>query len=310
LGLTTYKKQKMIQLGTKIKEVCYKSKDYYDGLSYLLEKHPENFHLRSCYEGFSFKNLAQCITFDRHQTTSDLSEYLNRPRRFVAYSGTGDITGIMVTASFPEFYRYIDYENYFIIGAETVSDYSQFLKYVSTKNRAEIITFKNTQIKLIKSRFRVKNIHAWSIYSFGDKRVSNSRLAIRLMDRSDVKTIEHLPIKQSEELSPFRSLQFQLKGLRYKNYIVSYKDIDQFYIGIRPYCTGVYQIDYAITTTNNKLLPNAIAAVGKIVKDSGSKLIWRLRYNEFVKKKTLISKSGLIKSMEEKHLHLRQNKEV
>lgn len=302
-----YKKETIMTQAKKndIKEVQYRSKDYYSGLDFISENYPNNLHLRSCYEGISFMNLAQCIMFDKNQVIPNLNKYLKRPQRFVAVTASGKVTGVMITASLPEFHRYIDYENYFIIAAKKSSIYNRFLNCLSLGSKAEIVAFETKQVKSVKSRFCIKKIHKWSVFSYQGKESDQDFKDIRLMNDSDFKKVSCLSEKIPNELSPFRSLRFQLEGLPYKNFILSLKNEKQIFLGISAYSTGVYQINYLFgPSANNNSLSDAIKAIGKIVKDSGFELIWRLRDKDALEKKALVKQSGLIRLLNENHLHL------
>lgn len=289
-----------------IKEVPYNSKGYYLGLNYLTRNHPDNSHLRSCYEGVSFRNLAQCIMFDRGRKVIKLDRYLKRPQRFVLISTPGKITGVMVTTSLPEFYQEIEYEDYAAIDTETVSDYNQLLGRLSFTGKAEIVTFNDEQAQSVKSRFAVKKIHHWSIFAYRGGMISGVTANIKLMDNSDSGLAKRLSKGLPEESSPFRSLQFQLKGLPYENYVLSFNGGASVFVGVCPYSTGVCQLNYLVgSRTNNELLLIAIETIGRLVQDSGHELIWRLRKSDVLKNKALIKLSGLVELTKESHLHLR-----
>lgn len=288
-----------------IKEVAYDSRGYYLGLDYLTRNHPDNSHLRSCYEGVSFRNLAQCIMFDRGKKVLKLGRYLRRPQRFVLASTSGKIAGVMVTASLPEFYQEIEYEDYAVIGAETASDYDKFLSRLSFTGRAEIITFNAKQVQLVRSRFSIKKTHYWSVFAYWGKTSVNNTANIRLMSSGDFDLAKRLSERLPEESSPFRSLQFQLKGLLYKNYVLSLNDSTSVFAGVCPYSAGVCQLNYLVgSPADDKFLLTAIEAVGKLVKASGCELIWRLRKKDVLRNKVLIGRSGFVELMKESHLHL------
>lgn len=288
-----------------IKEVPYNSRNYYLGLDYLTRNHPDNSHLRSCYEGVSFRNLAQCIMFDRGGKVLKLDRYLKRPKRFVLISTSGEITGVMVTASLPEFYQEIEYEDYAVIGTETSSDYDKFLGYLSFDGRAEIVTFNAKQAQLVRARFSVKKTHYWSVLACRRKTSTDNTANIRLMDSDDSEMAKQLSKGLPEESSPFRSLQFQLKGLPYKNYILSFDDTTSVFIGVCPYSVGICQLNYlAGSSVNSDLLLAAIRVVAESAQASGCELIWRLRKKDVLRNKTLIKRSGLVELARESHLHL------
>jgi len=292
-----------------IKKISYRSRDYYLGLDYLIKNHPDNLHLRSCYEGVSFRNLAQCITFDRSKKVLKLDKYLKRPQRFVLVSTSGEMAGVMITASMPEFYQEIEYEDYAVIGTETSSDYDKFLDYLSFDDKAEIVTFDVKQDQSVRSRFSVKKTHYWSVFARKGELPAKNSVNIRLMNSDDSKITKRLSKELSEESSPFRSLQFQLKGLPHKNYVVSFGNSTSVFIGICPYSTGICQINYLVgSSVNDEILSISIGAVGKLVQDSGCELIWRLRKKDISKNKTLIKQSGFVELSEENHLHLKGGK--
>jgi len=286
-----------------IKEVAYNSRGYRSGLDYLLRNHPDNTHLLSCYEGISFRNLARCIMFDRSSKILKLDRYLERPRRFILVSTTGKIMGVMVTASMPEFYREIEYEDYAVIGAETDSSYNEFLGHLSFSGRAEIVTFNTKQDRMVRSRFRIRKTHCWSVFAYRDKKSASRPLEVRLMDSDDFEVARRLSDKLPEESSPFRSLKFQLKGLPYKNYALSSDDAVVF-AGVYPYSDGVYQLSYLLGSTDCVPLLSAIDTMGKLVKATGHRLIWRLRKSEVLRNRTLIKRSGFVELAKESHLHL------
>ena len=232
-----------------IKEVQYNSKGYYLGLDYLTRNHPDNSHLRSCYEGSSFRNLAQCIMFDRSSKVLRLGRYLKRPQRFVMISTSSEIIGVMVIASMHEFYQEIEYEDYAIIGTETLADYDKFLSYFSFDGRAEIVTFDANQAQLVKSKFTVKKIHHWSVFAYRVKTSVDNSVNIRLMNSGDFMVAKQLSKGLPEESSPFRSLQFQLNGLPYKNYVLSINDTTSVFIGVCPYSAGICKLNYLAGST-------------------------------------------------------------
>lgn len=289
-----------------MEEVTYGSRDYYLGLDYLTRNHPDNSHLKSCYEGVSFRNLARCIMFDKGKEILKLDEYFKRPQRFVLISTSGKITGVMVTASLPEFYQEIEYEDYATIDTETAVGYDQFLGCLSFTGKAEIVTFNDEQARLVKSRFAVKKIHNWSVFAYRGGMISGVPVDIKLMGDADLSLTKRLSKGLLEESSPFRSLQFQLKGLPYENYILSFNDGVSVFVGVCPYSTGVCQLNYLVgSQANNELLLIAIDTIGRSVQGSGCKLIWRLKKNDVLKNKALITQSGLVELTKERHLHLR-----
>ena len=288
-----------------IKEVPYNSRGYYLGLDYLTRNHPDNSHLRSCYEGVSFRNLARCIMFDRDTKVLKLDRYLKRPKRFVLVSTSGKITGVMVTASLPEFYQEIEYEDYAVIGTKTSSDYDKFLSFLSFDGRAEIVTFNAKQAQLVRSRFSVEKTHYWSVFASRGNAFTSNTTNVRLMNSDDFATAKQLSKELPEESSPFRSLQFQLKGLPYKNYVISFDDMISVFVGVCPYSTGVCQLNYiAGSSINSELLLAAIGVAIKSAQASGCELIWRLRKNDVLRNKMLIKRSGLVELVKESHLHL------
>lgn len=288
-----------------IKEVTYGSRDYYLGLDYLTRNHPDNSHLKSCYEGVSFRNLARCVMFDKGNGILKLDGYLKRPQRFVLISTSGEIAGVMVTASMPEFYQEIEYEDYAVIDTETAVSYDQFLGSLSFTGKAEIVTFNDKQVRLVKSRFAVKKIHNWSVFAYRGGMISGVPADIKLMDAADLGLAKRLSKGLPEESSPFRSLQFQLKGFPYKNYILSFNGGVSVFVGVCPYGTGVCQLNYLVgSQANNELLLVAIETIGRSVQSSGCELIWRLRRNDVLKNRTLIVRSGLVELIKERHLHL------
>jgi hypothetical protein len=289
-----------------IKEVPYNSKGYYLGLDYLTRNHPDNSHLRSCYEGVSFRNLAQCIMFDRGRKALGLDRYLKRPQRLVLISISGKITGVMVTASMPEFYQELEYEDYAVIGTETSSNYDKFLSHFSFDGRAEIVTFDVKQAQLVRSRFSVKKTHYWSVFAYRGKTSTDNSANIRLMDSGDFIAARQLSKGLPEESSPFRSLRFQLNGLPYQNYVLSLDGSSSVFVGVCPYSTRVCQLNYFVgSPVNDELLLTALETVGKLVQSSGCELIWRLRKKDVLKNKALIKRSGLVELAKESHLHLR-----
>ena len=72
----------------------------------------------------------------------------------------------MVTASMPEFYKEIKYEDYTVIVAVSSSNYDKFLSHLSFKNRAGIATFNRDQTQLVRSRFSVKKTRYWSVFAY------------------------------------------------------------------------------------------------------------------------------------------------
>lgn len=292
-----------------IEEVSYHSRGYYLGLDYLAKNHPDNLHLISCYKGVSFRNLARCIMFDRSKRVLKLDRYLRRPRRFVLFSTSGKITGVMVTASLPEFYHEIEYEDYVVIGTETAPDYDKFLSSLSFDGKAEIVTFDAEQARLVRSRFFIRKTHCWSVFAYPGKTLAGDFTNIRTMDAGDSDVAKRLAKRLPEESSPFRSLQFQLKGLLYKNYVLSPNGTTSVFIGLCPFSTGVYQINYLVgSSVDNAFLLVAIGAVAKLVKASGCELIWRLRRKDVLRSKSLIKRSGFVEVVKENHLHLGKTK--
>jgi hypothetical protein len=288
-----------------IKEVPYNSIGYYLGLDYLTRNHPDNSHLRSCYEGVSFRNLVQCITFDRGTKVFKLDRYLKRPKRFVLISTSGEITGVMVTASLPEFYQEIEYEDYVVIGTGTSSNYDKFLSHLSFDGKAEIVTFNAKHVQLVRSRFSVNKIHNWTVFSCKRKTSTDCSANIRLMNSGDFAVAQQLSKELPEESSPFRSLQFQLKGLPHKNYVLSFDDTTSVFIGVCPYSAGICQLNYlAGSSVSSDLLLAAIRVAIESAHASGCELIWRLRKNDVLKNKSLIKQSCLVELAKESHLHL------
>ena len=288
-----------------IKAVAYKSKNYYQGLDYLARNHPDNSHLLSCYEGTSFRDLARHVTFDRTGKVLKLNGYLARPRRFVLVAADERIVGVMVTISLPEFYKEIDYEDYAAIDTQAIAGYERFLDHLSFGGRAEIVTFDANQAKLVKSRFSVREIHYWTVFASRSKTSVNPVNAV-LMDRGDLGIAKELAQQVPEESSPFRLLTFQLSGLPYRNYVFSRNGKPAVFVGICPYGSGVYQINYFIRLSgSNDFSLAALESVSKLAKAEGCRLIWRLRKKDALQRETLIAKSSFGKLTDEQHLHLK-----
>ena len=287
-----------------IEEVAYKSKGYYSGLDYLMNNHPDDLHLRSCFEGVSFRNLARYIMFDRGKKGLRLDSYLKRPKRFVLISAIGKVVGVMVTVSLPEFYEEINCEDYVVIGAENMLGYNELLSHLSFTGKAEIVTFDAKQAKLVRSRYSVREIHYWSVFASKVEDVSSSNVTVRLMDDNDSDLARRLSLKLPEESSPLRSLRLQQMGLPYKNYILSSKDKDEDIIGICPYCTGACQISYLVRLqTGEAYLSSAAEALNKFMHVMKSKLVWRLRKSDITENQALITRSGFVELAKESHLH-------
>jgi len=244
--------------------------------------------------------------FDRSGEVLSLDKYLERPQRFILVSTVGKITGVMVTASMPEFYREIEYEDYAVIGTETASGYGEFLDNLSFGGRAEIATFGAEQEQMVRSRFRIRTTHCWFVFTYRDKKTPPKSLKVRLMDADDFKMARHLSEKLPEESSPFRSLKFQLGGLSYKNYALSSDDGATVFAGICPYSAGICQLIYLVgPLADSALLLSATETVGKLTNAEGQGLIWRLRKSEVLQNKALIKQSGLVEMTKENHLHLK-----
>lgn len=289
-----------------IKEAVYNSESYRRGLEYLQRNHPDNWHLKSCYEGVSFRNLARCVLFDRSGRVFNLGKYLRRPRRFILISVSGEVSGVMVTASLPEFYREIEYEDYAVIGAETASDYRLLLNRLFFTGRAEVVTFNALQTKIVRSKFSIGKVHYWSVFKYGGQTATGKTTKVRLMNGGDVDLAKRLSKKLPAELSPFRSLLFQLKGFPYKNYVLSLNDEASVFVGVCPYGEVVCQVSYLLGLPNNGMFRAvAIRTVGELVRASGNELIMRMRKKDAMKSGTLIRQSCLVEMTKEKHLHLR-----
>lgn len=288
-----------------VKKVDYNSPDYYLGLDYLIRKHPKNSHLRSCYEGVSFRNLARCIMFDRNEKNLELDEYLQRPQRFILYSASGEVMGVMVTVSLPEFYHEIEYEDYVAIDANSMSSYCELLNHPSFEGKVEIVTFSAKQAQLVKSKFQIQEVHCWSVFRYQGKKEANQLLPIRLMNEDDLQLAEHLSARFSDESSPLKALKFQLQGLDNKNYILFSSGDDPTLVGIHYYGQGLFRVNYFINLSNNKtLLYATLEAVGEITKASGYELILRFKETDNFYSKKMIKKSGFVKLVKEQHLHL------
>lgn len=293
-----------------LKKIAYGSRDYFLGLDYLVKNHPDNIHLLSCYEGLSFRNLAQCIMFDKNGGVRKLNRYLRRPQRFILVSSSGEITGVMVTASMPEFYREIEYEDYAIIGTDTMSGYDKCLKSLSFAGRAEIVAFNAQQVQLVESQSCVKKIHHWLVFTGQRRKLVGTRPNIRLMNGGDFDTTMRLSRGLPEESSLFRALKFQLKGLPYKNYVLSFNDNRLVFAGVYPCSKGFYQLNYLVgDPADNETLSLALIAIRNLVESLGCRLIWRLREGNATQNKVAIARSGFVKLIEEYHLHLKQQKE-
>jgi hypothetical protein len=244
--------------------------------------------------------------FDRSGKILSLDEYLERPQRFILLSPEGKITGVMVTASMPEFYQEIEYEDYAVISVENASDYGEFLDDLSFEGRAEIVTFSAEQEQIVKSKFRIRTTHYWSVFKYQDKKTALRSLKVRLIDGDDFETAKHLSEKLSEESSPFRFLKFQLGGLPYKNYALSSDDGTTVFAGVCPYSAGICQLIYLVGPLADRvLLLSAIETVGKLTNTEDQELIWRLRKSEVSRNKALIKQSGLVELVKENHLHLK-----
>ena len=287
-----------------VKEVAHKSRGYYLGLDYLIKNHPEKLHLRSCFEGVSFRNLARYIMFDRGKKALKLDSYLKRPKRSVLISALGKVTGVMVTVSLPEFYEEINHEDYAVIGAENMLGYNELLSHLSFTGRAEIVTFNAEQAELVRSRFSVRDTHYWSVFTYQGKMASSSNVAVRLMDGNNSDLARRLSLRLPEESSPFRLLRLQQMGLPYKNYVLSFKGKDAVIIGVCPYSTGVCQISYLVRSRINEThLLSAIEALSKFMHVMECKPVWRLRKGDIAKNQALITRSGFVESAKESHLH-------
>ena len=244
-------------------EVFYGSEDYYLGLEYLIDKHPDNPRLRSCYEGTNIRDLVQCIIFERSKKVFKLAGYLKRPQRFILTSVSGEIIGVMVTMSLPEFYEKVGYEDYAVIGAETMHDYRKFLGHPSFTRNIELVAFNSRQAQTVVAQLPVKETHYWSIFTYRNRVSTTGRINIRLMNAGDLNMAKRLSEKMSGS-APCRSLQLQLKGLSYKNYALSMGELGPVFIGICPCSTGVYEIDYSVApSVDCAFLPVAIEAVGR-----------------------------------------------
>lgn len=289
-----------------IKEAVYNSDNYRRGLEYLKRNHPDNWHLKSCYEGVSFRNLARCVLFDRSGRVFNLSKYLERPRRFVLISTSGEVSGVMVTASLPEFYQEIEYEDYAVVGTKTASDYRLLLNRLSFAGRAEVVTFNATQAKVVRSKFSIGKVHHWSVFKYCGRTMIDKTTKVKLMNDGDVGLAKRLSRKLPAESSPFRSLLFQLKGFPYKNYVLSLNDKLSVFVGVCPYSGGVCQVSYLLGLPNNGMFRAlAIRTVGELVRASGNELILRMRKKDVMKSRMLIKQSRLVEMTKEKHLHLR-----
>ena len=288
----------------EIVEVFYGKAGYFLGLDYLTKKHPDNSRLRSCYEGTNIRDLVQCIMFDKRKRVFKLDRYLKRPRRFILISNSGEIIGVMVAMSLPEFYQKVGYEDYAVIGAETTSGYREFLKHPALAGRVEIVAFDAKQAQLVASMFSVKKVHYWSIFAYRGGTFAHSRVNIRLMGTGDFGLAKQLS-KELVESSPLRSLSLQLKGLPYKNYVLSFDSAAPIFIGVCPSSTGVYQIDYLVVLPADRaLLPVAIETVARVIKGSGCELIWKIKTEDVSERKSLVRQAGFVRVFDERHLHL------
>lgn len=289
---------------TIIKKVSYDSRDYYLGIDYLEKRHPENLHLRVCYEGDSIRNLVQCIIFDRSKRVFRFDRYLKRPKRFILFSANGKIAGVMVTMSLPEFYQRIGCEDYALIEAETIFDYHLLINHPSLVGRFEIVVFNDKQAQLVRSRFSVRKTHYWSVFAYRGRTFISDPFDIRLMNSGDFDIAKRLS-KRFSESSPARSLEFQLRGLPYKNYVVSFDDATLAFVGISPFGTGAYELNYSLgLPRSSALMPRAIAAVGRLVLDLGCEFIWRARKGFVSRNRKLIRQSDFVEVIKERHLHL------
>jgi|GEM_PF-4534930 len=295
----------MIYQNNKLKKVTYYDKDYFLGLDYLSVNQPNNPHIKSCYEGISFRSLAQHILLEKDRVVFKSNKYLKRPDRYILYSDSGAIIGVMIRVSLPEFFKEIDYEDYVIISADSPSDYSILLDQLSFSGRAEIVTFNNDQVNLVKTKFLVKEIHYWSVF-FHEKELNCvNNIDIRLMGKDDVKMAAKISEKTTEVLFPSNSLKLQLAGLSYKNYVISSGNRVLVYMGISYYSMGFYKIDYLVNLTNDsKNLSLAADKVSGLAEILGCKLIWRIKREDVNKNMSLIKKLNFVEFSKEKHLHL------
>lgn len=289
----------MKNLQHEVLEVGYGSLEYGQGLEYLRKRHPNNFHLRACYEGLSFQNLARCILFDRNGRVENVDQYIKRPKRYILKSKNGEVIGVMVVTSLPEFYDEIDYEDYVIIETNKISDYIFFINQLSFSGKAEIVTFSEEQVELVKSIFNIREIHEWSVYAFHKKNAPKDLIESRLMNNFDLDVAKFLSNLLPEESSPYRTLQFQLAGLEYKNYEIPC----DYYFGIYLYSTGIFQVNYLISRSLSTDCPfNEIIDAISLVQLQGVRVIWRIRAAERTKMNRLIQ--NLVKTSNEWHLHL------
>jgi len=286
-------------------KAIYGSLDYYEGLSYLLNYHPNNFHIKACYEGVTFQSLAQCLFYDRNGSIRKSANYLKKPVRFLIKSKSNNILGVMVTVSLPEFYDKIDYEDYAIIITDNIEIYKKTFHQLSFKGKAEIVTFSPKQAGLVDSKFSIGEIHNWSVYLYRDHFTDFPLMNIKLIDKTYLQKIKQLSTQLPIEASPYRSAQFQLNGLPYKNYFASFgKDIS-VYMGISCYTTGVYKVHYilGLPATDWRLIA-FVKTVSKLVNDWGCKLVWRLRKNEVNSYSRLLKQVGYVEVSKEIHMHL------
>jgi hypothetical protein len=287
----------------EIKEIKYKSKDYYKGLNYLLKNYQDNTHIISCYEGISFRNLARYINFDRKGKVLKLDKYLKVPRRILLIDESFEIYGVAIMVSLPEFRKEIGCEDYIIIVAGNKESYKKLLDYLSTEGKSEIVVFAKNQNNIVKRKYLIKKIHYWSVFS-SVKKSSIKYHDYKLMDDKDFPIARKLSKTVPEESSPFRLLNFQIKDFPYYNYKFSFGESFVF-IGICPYATKINQIAYLINNSTDKNAVLALEALNSIYLKRGNRLIWRLRKKEISKFKNLFRHSTFKDIIKEYHLHIK-----
>jgi len=186
-----------------------------------------------------------------------------------------------------------------------VPDYRLLLNRLSFTGRAEVVTFDTLQAKIVQSKFSIGEIHYWSVFKYSGQVAVGKTMKVRLMNEGDVDLAKQLSKKLPVESSPLRSLLFQLKGLSYKNYVLSLNDEASVFVGVCPYSEGVCQVSYLLGLPNkNRFRAVAIRTVGEFVRASENELILRMRKKEVMKSGAFIRQAGLVEVTKEKHLHL------
>jgi len=277
--------------------------------AYLSGRAPANLLMLATFEGQSSSHLASSIHYDRTGMVRDATEYMRRPRRYLARDRGGRAVGVAVAVILPEFGAELDFETYVVIDADTEQDYRNLLRgaledaYVP-ETRLELVTFRPEHAGWTGDLPSVHAVHEWLMYGrfCGDGVPDNHRVGAPDLDPVQLAAFDaRLPPERSVR----RALRFERAGLPYRNLAYPLKERPEALVGIRRYCSGAWEVHYSVALdgARHALAPGVRRAIARAAEQTCS-LVWRVRAGECVHYGELLADTGFTLFASERHLHI------